>query len=642
MRIGIILTLLSPVTLMAADAHWKPSSPNPLPNDTWIHTHQRLCFGVDSATLDEAIDSGVNVIVGGTNAAGYGFAGGPFCSDRDGKTIVHILTGEKIPEEVLATMRSNVDRAHARGAKVLGEVIRLHMTPWLQADHPEWQLVSSPGEKPLRAEQVKDIHVLGCWNSPYGDFFIRSQVALVQKLDYDGYNLDGFGCWATCFCSHCTAGYRADTGREIPAHSNVNESDYRIHLKWRLDRFTKFVARWTAEMKKVKRDFVCAPWSTGPGRWWHWMGAPAAKGSDTMHRVLDAPFLELLWDFPPDQGSNLLPAFTVRYYRGLTGGDRTPWILPYLCEQGQFNMQPPPVECELRMHTVLTNGGLAANGLWQQNREFFPLSRANKLIEQREPFTRGAKSIKWAAMLVGESSRLLYGIPGVRNEVPMGAWMGSGVDSPKMGALPASERRMPSHMESAVGVFRAMMEDHLPLDIIIEPDVERLETLKQYDVLILPNATCVSDIAANSIREFVQAGGGLVAMHESSLCDEFGNRRENFALSDVFGATFKGSADYSGRWPNFPSLTELYVGISGQDLHEITYDSVIRSHYRRGSDRLNYIGWATNVEIAKTARQVGRRLESKEWPFADRAARLILRQTWVRRTFWRPIDTSVG
>ena len=59
-----------------------------------------------------------------------------------------------------------------------------------------------------------------------------------------------------------------------------------------------------------------------------------------MHRVLDAPFLELLWDFPPDQGSNLLPSFTVRYYRGLTG-DRPAWILPYLCEQGQFGMQAP-------------------------------------------------------------------------------------------------------------------------------------------------------------------------------------------------------------------------------------------------------------------------------------------------------------
>ena len=65
-------------------------------------------------------------------------------------------------------------------------------------------------------------------------------------------------------------------------------------------------------------------------------------------------------------------------------------------------------------------------------------------------------------MLVGESSRLLYGLPGKRTEVPLGAWIGSGVDTPDISKLPPSERRMPAHMESAAGVFRAMMEDHLP------------------------------------------------------------------------------------------------------------------------------------------------------------------------------------
>src|SRR5205085_11086598 len=128
------------------------------------------------------------------------------------------------------------------------------------------------------------------------------------------------------------------------------------------------------------------------------------------------------------------------------------------------------------------------------------------------PFTRDAKSIKWAAMLVGESSRLLYGIIGRGMEVPLGAWIGSGVDTPDVGKLAPGERRMPAHMESAVGVFRAMMEDHLPLDIIIEPDVENLKILAQYKVLILPNAACLSDKGAATIREFVRAGGGLVSL----------------------------------------------------------------------------------------------------------------------------------
>ena len=343
-------------------------------------------------------------------------------------------------------------------------------------------------------------------------------------------------------------------------------------------------------------------------------GRPAAEGTDAMHRVLDAPFLELFWDFPPDQGSNLLPSFTCRYYRGLTG-DRPAWILPYLCEQGQFNMQPPRAECDVREMTVLTNGCLVAQGYWQQNDET-PLAHFNSMLAEREPFTKDSHSLKWAAMLVGESSRLLYGLPGARTEVPLGSWIGSGVDTPDRGRLVPGERRMPAHMESAVGVFRALMEDHLPLDILIEPDVEDAAALAQYKVLILPNAACLSSKALATVRAYVKAGGGLVAMHESSLCNEFGDRRADFGLADVYGAHFKGTEDFSARWPNYPKWTEIYVGIKSPDLHMITDDPVIRANYRRGSDRLQYIGWMTNVEVTTGAVKLGRRLSvPTEWPF---------------------------
>ena len=609
--LAIVLALGFSTIVCAAE--WKPAHPEVLAETTWLRTHQRLCFGVDGKSLDEAIRDGTNVICGGTNAAGIGFAGGPLILGKQGE-IVDIRSGAPIPEQTLAELRARVDAAHAKGAKVLGEAIRFYMTPWIQAEHPDWQVINSPSGKPISVEELKDNAVLGCWNSPYGDWFIKSQVELTQRLDWDGYNLDGFGCWSHCFCPHCEASYRKDTGHDIPATGDVNNSDFRRYLKWRLDRYTQFVARWTAALKEVKPDYVTAPWSTGPGRWWHWMGAPGAEGSDTMHRVLDAPFVELLWDFPPDQGSNLLPAFTCRYYRGLAG-DRPAWILPYLCEQGQFNMQPPRAECDVREMTVLANGCLVAQGFWQQNDDA-SLKHFNQMIDEREPFTKGAKSLKWAAMLVGESSRLLYGLPGTRTEVPLGAWIGSGIDTPDIGKLAPGERRMPAHMESAVGVFRAMMEDHLPLDIIIEPDVENLATLSQYKVLILPNAACLNQKANDTIAAFVRAGGGLVAMHESSLCNEFGDRHEDFGLAEIFGAHFCGTEDFSARWPNYPKVTELYVGIQPPDLHEITDDPVVRSNYRRGSDRLHYIGWKTNVELATGTKQLGRRLSTpKEWPF---------------------------
>ena len=612
-KAALLALLLGAAAANATDPTRHPTFPPQLPDDTWLRSHQRLCFGVDAASLDEVLRDGANVVCGGTNAAGVGFAGGPFVLGRDGR-IIHIMTGEVVPDATLDQLRANVDAAHARGAKVLGEVIRFNMTPWLQADHPDWQVINSPGGKPVSVEELKTNHVLGCWNSPYGDWFIKSQVELVKRLDWDGYNMDGFGCWQHCFCPHCAAAYRDEAGREIPPAVNVNDPNYRHYLKWRLDRYTRFVAKWTAALKAARPGFVAAPWSTGPGRWWHWTGAPSAEGADAMHRVLDAPLVELLWDFPPDQGSNLLPSFTCRYYRGLSG-DRPAWVLPYLCVQGQFNAQPPAAECDLRQMTVLANGCLVAQGHWQQN-ETSPLSRFNKMLAEREPFTRGAKSLKWAAVLVGESSRLLYGLPGVRTEVPLGAWIGSGVDTPDLSRLPPGERRLPAHMESALCVFRAMNEDHLPLDILVESDVEDAKALAQYKVLILPNAACLSGAAVETIRAFVQGGGGLVALHESSVCDEFGDRRDDFGLADVFGAHFKGTEDYSARWPHYPKWTELYVGVTKPDLHPITDDPVVRSSYRRGSDRLQYLGWMTNVEAASGATKLGRRLTVPvEWPF---------------------------
>lgn len=82
-------------------------------------------------------------------------------------------------------MKHNVREVHARGGKVLSEVIRMNMVPWVQAEHPEWQDMPQPGGAPLKPEELAKTHVLGCWNSPYGDFFIRSQVAMLKTFDFE-------------------------------------------------------------------------------------------------------------------------------------------------------------------------------------------------------------------------------------------------------------------------------------------------------------------------------------------------------------------------------------------------------------------------------------------------------------------------
>jgi hypothetical protein len=79
----------------------------------------------------------------------------------------------------------------------------------------------------------------------------------------------------------------------------------------------------------------------------------------------------------------------------------------------------------------------------------------------------------------------------------------------------------------------------LPLSLICDWDVTP-ERLAEFAVLILPNAAALSDAQIEAARRYVEAGGGLIATAETSLCDELGRPRADFAFADLFGVHYQG------------------------------------------------------------------------------------------------------
>ena len=601
-----LFLLASTDSQAAASTNPKITYPEPRPTPAWIDHSAIMAFtgerGVGNVSAIDSHQQGINIICMGTNAAGVGFAGGPYV--WDGKDRIYNLFTDETVDEV--AIRKKVDEAHSKGLKVMGELIRMWHPRMLCLDHPDWQELHAPDAKPISAEHLKDWPpVTGCWNGPFGEFFIQQSVQLAHRLKWDGYNLDGFGCWTHCFCPACQKAYRADFGKDVPTvkdpANSLSDPEYRKYLKWRLNRWTQFVDRWQKALKKENPEFASMPWISGPGRWFHWSYAPLAEGSDAAVRLVDAPILELFWDFAPDQGSNLVTSFTVRYYRGMTG-DRPAFMLPYFCTQGQDPMIAPRAEREFRLLTCITNGTKPVQSSHQiaPGETFAPYS---ELIAKREPFVESATTMKWAAMLVSESSRLLYNIPG-QGTTLSGAWgwIGSGVDTPDSKKnMPASERRMPIHMESSIGAFRATLEDHLPLDIITEQDVEDAKTLGQYKVLILANAACMSDKANANVRKFVENGGGLVATQESSHCDEFGTPRADFGLADLFKASYMGVEDHAGRWPDLSNQTYISIAPDPMTKDPVITDNMRWDNVHKDKDGnevnyLDYIGMTANVK----------------------------------------------
>ena len=88
-----------------------------------------------------------------------------------------------------------------------------------------------------------------------------------------------------------------------------------------------------------------------------------------------------------------------------------------------------------------------------------------------------------------------------------------------------------------VGAYSALMRSGLPVVTLQRPHFE--EGLADFQVLVLANVALMNDAQADAVRRFVREGGGLVATHETSLMDEKGQRRPDFALADVLGVHYQ-------------------------------------------------------------------------------------------------------
>ena len=96
--------------------------------------------------------------------------------------------------------------------------------------------------------------------------------------------------------------------------------------------------------------------------------------------------------------------------------------------------------------------------------------------------------------------------------------------------------------DHSLGYYQALIEARIPFEMVHDGLLDA-DSLAQFKALILPNIAALSTRQCEQIRDFVRRGGGIVATHETSLYDEWGVRRADFGLADLFGASFDGALD---------------------------------------------------------------------------------------------------
>jgi hypothetical protein len=96
--------------------------------------------------------------------------------------------------------------------------------------------------------------------------------------------------------------------------------------------------------------------------------------------------------------------------------------------------------------------------------------------------------------------------------------------------------------DHTLGWYQALIEARLPFEMVHDRLLDAAH-LGPFKSLILPNIAALSESQCAQLRAFVERGGGLIATFETSLYDQWGVKRNEFGLADLFGVTFKGGID---------------------------------------------------------------------------------------------------
>jgi len=353
-----------------------------------------------------------------------------------------------------------------------------------------------------------------CPLGPYGDFFVAVLAEMLTKHpDIDAFSFDGLHHGGVCYCQHCRANYRKDTGKEIP-NANMNDPAFRRYCHWADRRLEALVQTMQAKLKSIKPTVALVTWSTNAGRFGHFLSIPRNMPA-RMNLLFDAPDQEF-WLDETNRGLSLLPAFGCAYAWALTN-HRVAFSEPYLMSHGNPYGKDsfPTHEIERRMMLSLAHGCMPSIAVAQPKRMQGPLFAIMDEVGKRKPWVVGRKPEPYAAILVSDNSRVFYGRdPGQVEE---------------------------RYLAHPLGVFRACVEAHIPATLINDWNLTEAD-LAPYKVLVLPNTACLDSRQVAAIESFVARGGGLIATQETSLFNEWGDPLPQFALANLLGVEYQGLA----------------------------------------------------------------------------------------------------
>jgi hypothetical protein len=375
--------------------------------------------------------------------------------------------------------------------------------------HPDWIAVDAEG-KPRRHWAMPELWVT-CALGPYNFEFmteVHREITSLYRVDGIFSNRwDGSG---MCYCEHCRNNFHDATGMDLPRTVDPQAPDRRAYLEWRQQRLFALWRLWDSEIRKINPGARFIP-NTGGG---------ALSDLDMKTIGEEAPIL-----FADRQARRgLMPLWANgkngKEYRATMGNKPIGGIFSMGVEEPyrwKDSVQSAP---EIRMWVL---DGIA-NGLRPWFTKFCGTlhdPRWVPVVEElynwhyrNERYLRNEKPLARVALVYSQQTAQYYG----------------------------GERAHAKVEDHALGYYEALVEARVPFEMVHDRLLDPAH-IGQFKTLILPNIAALSAAQCDQIRAFVRGGGGVVATYETSLYDEWGVRRRDFGLGDLFGASYDNALD---------------------------------------------------------------------------------------------------
>ncbi len=396
---------------------------------------------------------------------------------------------------------------------------------------PDWWVMTHEGK---RIEHLYgDDDASFCINSPWRDWSF-TLLKDVCKYEIDGVFFDGpvaFLRRGGCFCVHCQRMFQKKHRREMPAPDQGNREEYALLREFTVDSMVRYYHDAMKVIRSARPGIVgyanyanvAEPdWAAGRAnrRLIPEMDALLAEGGFMYGRVSRAIFKTgassrlyetQAGDKPSINAVSM--AFSPWRWVSLSGAETR-----VLLSEASVGVNP---------YYAIFIQGIEADGIEAAADVYEFLKKNTKYYR---------KTVSGARVALLQSAQTLNTYGGV--DIP---WADLGYQKEKRAEAVGNYSR------SFYGFYEMLIRARVPFDVIDEARLGEGD-LDRYEAIVLPNAACLSDDQCAVLTAFVGAGGKVVADFESSHYDEYGQRREDFGLAELFGARSGNEVSNHRRW----------------------------------------------------------------------------------------------